>query len=152
MAVFWFVAPCRLVSVYQRFRGLYCLHHQVDEWTFALMMEPVQTSETFVNSHQSTRRYKPEDSHLHSHRRENLKSYNPKVLYLFTRATKRTLSWATSRPVHNLIPCSFMAYFGITLPYMLRFLWHHPPLFEHSNILRRRKIVVLKYFLYRVML
>jgi hypothetical protein len=28
MAVFWVVAPCRLVWLYQRFRGLYCLHHQ----------------------------------------------------------------------------------------------------------------------------
>jgi hypothetical protein len=28
MAAFWVVAPCRLVRVYQRFRGLYCLHHQ----------------------------------------------------------------------------------------------------------------------------
>jgi hypothetical protein len=44
MAVFWIVAPCSLVEVYQRFRG-------------------------------STRRYNPEDSHLRTHRRENLKSY-----------------------------------------------------------------------------
>jgi uncharacterized membrane protein YecN with MAPEG domain len=27
MAVFWVVAPCGLVWVYRRFRGLYCLHH-----------------------------------------------------------------------------------------------------------------------------
>jgi hypothetical protein len=50
MAVFWVVASCRL-------------------------MEAVHTSETLVNSYQSTRRYNQEDSHLHSHRRENLKSY-----------------------------------------------------------------------------
>jgi hypothetical protein len=43
MAVFWVVAPCTLVWVYQRFRGLYCLHHQ---------------------------------GHLHTHCRENLKSYS----------------------------------------------------------------------------
>jgi hypothetical protein len=30
------------------------------------MMEAVQTSETSVNSYQSTRRYNPEDSHLRS--------------------------------------------------------------------------------------
>jgi hypothetical protein len=30
MAVFWVVAPCSLVEVYQRFRGPYCLHHQGD--------------------------------------------------------------------------------------------------------------------------
>jgi hypothetical protein len=65
MAVFWVVASCRLVRVYQCFSGLYCFHHQDDE-----------TSETLMNSYQSTRRYNPEDSHLHSHRRENLKS-NP---------------------------------------------------------------------------
>jgi hypothetical protein len=43
MAVFWVVAPRRLVSVYRRF--------------VALMMEAVQISETLLNLHQSTRRY-----------------------------------------------------------------------------------------------
>jgi hypothetical protein len=28
MAVFWVVAPCSLVEVYQRFGGPCCLHHQ----------------------------------------------------------------------------------------------------------------------------
>jgi hypothetical protein len=28
MAVFWVVAPCNLVQVYQRFGGACCLHHQ----------------------------------------------------------------------------------------------------------------------------
>jgi hypothetical protein len=70
MAVFfWVVVPCKLEWVYQRFRGMYCLHHQVDG---ALMMEAMQTSQTLVNSYQTTRRYNPEDSHLHSHLRENL--------------------------------------------------------------------------------
>jgi hypothetical protein len=68
-AVNWVVAPCKLVRAYRRFRGLYCLHPLI-----ALMMEAVQTSETLVNSYQSTRRYNPEDGNLHSHRRENLKS------------------------------------------------------------------------------
>jgi hypothetical protein len=87
ITVFWVVAPCRLVRVYRRFRGLYCLHHQGDS-TFqrsvlpqssgklvALMMEAVQTFQTLVNLYQSTRGYSPEDSHLQSHCRENLKSY-----------------------------------------------------------------------------
>jgi hypothetical protein len=39
------------------------------------MMEAARTSETLVNFHQTTRRYKPEDSHLRAHRYENLKSY-----------------------------------------------------------------------------
>jgi hypothetical protein len=35
MAVFWVIALCSLVEVYQRFRGLCCLHHQGD----ALMID-----------------------------------------------------------------------------------------------------------------
>jgi hypothetical protein len=41
----------------------------------ALMMEAARTSEALVNFYQTTRRYNPEDSHLRTHRRENLKSY-----------------------------------------------------------------------------
>jgi hypothetical protein len=40
----------------------------------ALMMEAARTSETSVNVYQTTRRYNPEDSHLHTRLRENLKS------------------------------------------------------------------------------
>jgi hypothetical protein len=85
IAVFWFVAPCSLVEIYQRFRGPCCLHHQGDEsccfhhqgdeLLFVLMMEAARTSETLVNFYQTTGRYNPEDSHLRSHRLENLKSY-----------------------------------------------------------------------------
>jgi hypothetical protein len=42
----------------------------------ALMMEAAGTSETLVNFYQTTRRYNPEDSHVRTHRRENLNSYN----------------------------------------------------------------------------
>jgi hypothetical protein len=58
MAVFWVVAPCSLVDIIR-----------------ALMMEAARTSEKLVNFYQTTRRYNPEDNHLHTHRRENLKSY-----------------------------------------------------------------------------
>jgi hypothetical protein len=53
MAVFWVVAPCSLIAVYQRFRGPCCLHHQ--GW----MMEATRTSETLVNFYQTTQRYNP---------------------------------------------------------------------------------------------
>jgi hypothetical protein len=40
----------------------------------ALMMEAASTSETSVNVYQTTRRYNPEDSHLHTRRRETSRS------------------------------------------------------------------------------
>jgi hypothetical protein len=45
------------------------------------MMEAARTSETFVNFYQTTRRYNPEDSHLRTHRCENLKSYCEFLIY-----------------------------------------------------------------------
>jgi hypothetical protein len=40
-----------------------------------LLLLAAGISEVLANLHQSTRRYNPEDSHLRTHRRENLKSY-----------------------------------------------------------------------------
>jgi hypothetical protein len=61
MDVFWVVVPCSLLEVYQRF-------------IITLMMEAASTSETLVNFYQTIRRHNPGDSHLHTRRRENLKS------------------------------------------------------------------------------
>jgi hypothetical protein len=52
MAVFWVVAPCI----------------RPDD-------ETARTSETLVNFFQTIQRNNPEDSHLRTHRRENLKSH-----------------------------------------------------------------------------
>jgi hypothetical protein len=46
----------------------------------ALTMEAASTSEASVNFYQTTRRNNPEDNHLHTRRRENLKSHNNKLL------------------------------------------------------------------------
>jgi hypothetical protein len=67
MAVFWVIATCSLVEVCRHFKGVCCIHHQVDEAT--------STSETSVNFYQNTRRDNSEDSHLHIRRHENLKSH-----------------------------------------------------------------------------
>jgi hypothetical protein len=75
MAVFWFVAPLSVVYVYQFSEDLIaCIIR-------AMMMEAVQTSETSVNSYQSTWRHNPEDGRLYPDRRENLKSYFPVTLF-----------------------------------------------------------------------
>jgi hypothetical protein len=39
------------------------------------MMEAASASETLVNFYQTTSRDNPEDSHLHTRHRENVKSY-----------------------------------------------------------------------------
>jgi hypothetical protein len=31
LTVFWVIAPCSLVEVYMRFRGICCLHYQGDD-------------------------------------------------------------------------------------------------------------------------
>jgi hypothetical protein len=46
--------------------------HNCNKMAIALMMA-ARTSETSVNFYQTTRRCNPEDSHLRTHRRENLK-------------------------------------------------------------------------------
>jgi hypothetical protein len=48
--------------------------------SIVVLMETASTSETPVNAYQSTRSYNPEDSHLHTRRRENLKSYHRNCL------------------------------------------------------------------------
>jgi hypothetical protein len=51
----------------------------------ARMMEAVRTSEASFDIQLRTRQYIPEDSELHSRRRENLKSHILKVITVFTR-------------------------------------------------------------------
>jgi hypothetical protein len=81
-AVFWDVAPCRS-GVNPRFGGTLQLlltsltdASRADFLIFSstLKMEAIRSSETSVNI-TSTRCHIPEDCFLHSHRRENLKSY-----------------------------------------------------------------------------
>jgi hypothetical protein len=45
----------------------------------ALMMEAESTSEFSVNFYQTTRLNIPEDSYLHTHRREHLKSHTAEI-------------------------------------------------------------------------
>jgi hypothetical protein len=56
----------------------------------ALMMEAARTSKTLINFYQTTRRYNPEDSHLRTHRRENLKSYFDINYILYWRILRKT--------------------------------------------------------------
>jgi hypothetical protein len=60
------------------------------------MMEAARTSETLVNFYRTTRCYNPEDSNLHTHRRENLKSYKEifKCLHLEASFTLINVIWS----------------------------------------------------------
>jgi hypothetical protein len=59
------------------------------------------TSETLVNSYQTTQRYNPEDSHLCTHRPENLKS---NILYSLLK------KWANLTVQSALTHCSFYVF------------------------------------------
>jgi hypothetical protein len=49
MAVFWVVALCSLVEVYQRFRGPCCLHHRGnDETTWCYNLEDSHLNVSYV--------------------------------------------------------------------------------------------------------
>jgi hypothetical protein len=85
MAVFWVIALCSLLDVYRRLQRACCLHHQPLGLLVALMMEAASASEMPVNFYQTTRRNDTEDSHLHTRRRENLRSHNLRKFEIFKR-------------------------------------------------------------------
>jgi hypothetical protein len=90
-AVFWDMAPCRF-CVNRRFGGTYRdrgssmsrmqppaqAGSSIADFS-TLEMEAIRSSETSVHT-KSTWRHFPEDSILHSHRSENLKSYNSYII------------------------------------------------------------------------
>lgn len=67
MAVFGVSTPCSLIEI-----GTYCLHHQDDQRSDD---EGRKTSEMSGRLYQTIRRGFPEDSHLYTRRREDLKSH-----------------------------------------------------------------------------
>jgi hypothetical protein len=74
-------------------------------WAIALMMEAARTSETLVNFDQTTRRYNPEDSHLRTHRRENLKSYLERYV-LKNSQEIRALSILSEKLIESAFNCT----------------------------------------------
>jgi hypothetical protein len=68
MIPLWDTAPCSLVEVHRRFRSAYCLYHKGEE--------------TSVYFNEITRHHIPEGYHLHTRRRESLKSQNHALLLI----------------------------------------------------------------------
>jgi hypothetical protein len=101
--------PCRLVGRYQPRRWRQYVHlkcwylttspHGIItqktnsgmKMAVTLMMEAARTSETLVNFYQTTWRYNPEDSHLHTHHHKSLRSYN---IDIFTTERKSSLTYS----------------------------------------------------------
>jgi hypothetical protein len=76
--VFWDIMPCSQIDVDRRLRCACCLHHQGDT-------EAARTSETSVDIDLTTWQYIPEDSELHTRRRENLNLTSSGVFLEFYR-------------------------------------------------------------------
>jgi hypothetical protein len=70
----------------------------------ALMMKAPRTSQTSVNFYQTTRRHNPEDSHLHTRRRESLKSYNAYEFTINSLTNEFNQSMSSYDLVYNFIP------------------------------------------------
>jgi hypothetical protein len=79
--VFWDITPCSSSKVNRRFGGNqrsllpFFTLVSCSAYSLTLKMEETYSSETSVDFQLTTRRYIPEDSALHNHRCENLKSY-----------------------------------------------------------------------------
>jgi hypothetical protein len=73
-AVFWYVTPCGFCKNGSVLRWLVTAIVVPSSPILDTMMESVSPSEMYVPT-RATRRHIPEGDMLHSHRRENLKSY-----------------------------------------------------------------------------
>jgi hypothetical protein len=85
--IFWDIIPCTLSKVNRRFGGTYRLHPLLclppaftliscSAYSWTLEMDAICFSKMAVDFQQTTWRYFPENSALHNHCCENLKSYN----------------------------------------------------------------------------
>jgi hypothetical protein len=67
------------------------------------MMEAASTSETSVNFCQNTRRNIPEDSHLRTHRRENLKSHPTKFKIKFWKIKQKEATLCPPSSIESIV-------------------------------------------------
>jgi hypothetical protein len=87
------IAPCSLVKVYRRFRGAYCFYYPGDDGGSIHLWN--------VLFFETTLRYIPESFHIHTCRRENLKSHSSPV----PRHEMRN-----SSPSWNVVPGQFFTF------------------------------------------
>jgi hypothetical protein len=113
MAVFWVVASCRRVQVYQSFRGPCCLHHQGDEWWW-VRDRPDDKGST---GH-TTRRYILEVSHLPDYGRSVGKSTGSFVLVCIRICESCTFE-SQFLVCHNLISPHSQQWFLIVLLFII---------------------------------
>jgi hypothetical protein len=141
-AIFWDITPYSSFKVNRRFGGPYRLHLQgrrisraryqsesrwqaslclppaftlvsCSAYSPTLKMEAICSSEMSVNFQRTTRRYIPEDSTLHNHCCENLKSYRG-ILYCLLKLIIKLFAYLQSFAEHS---------FGIIIP--ITFIWYY---------------------------
>jgi hypothetical protein len=89
----------------------------------ALMMEVASTSETSVNFYYTTRHYITEDSHVHTHRHENLKSHHRMGCRTYVFLARPHVS--TSKSLKRL-PCNLALSGGVSAPNVVRGILFRP--------------------------
>jgi hypothetical protein len=86
-------------------------------------MEAARTSETLVQLYQTTRCYNPEDSHLHTHRRENLKYYS--VIMCYPTSCDLTVN-IYNKPLRFAVTTCFKSLVPMEKKYKVLDKHHHP--------------------------
>jgi hypothetical protein len=97
----------KLIQYWRWLSSGVAMSNRVTWVVIALMMGAASTSETSVNSYQTTRHSNPEDSHLHTRRRENLESHEFNSTSAATTATTNNNLFNTNNNnnINNLSKC-----------------------------------------------
>jgi hypothetical protein len=164
MAIFWDIAPCNLVKFYRRFRGACCLHHKSDElwvmtcrpddegskhlWNVGKLLPDYTAQHPRRQPSSYSLPWEPQIllSHLHTSRRECLKSHHISknvsdryysgwcskyVMYIFFIFESVKIEWTFQAERCSLVISFFV--FGVSRVWIST--WRPPILTEHFRFI-----------------